>query len=101
MPSKNLFQGETDNMATMRRTGSGPIAAIGRACFAHRWWVLVAWLVIAAGGFSVAGKVFDRLSSDSGANSLESIQGYNQLSDRSQIGTDVMGEVTGVDPRSA
>src|SRR5215475_14439531 len=79
----------------------GVIAAIGRACFRHRWIVAGIWLLIAVGGFLASGPVADGLSNQPGANSLESVQGANVLSDHSQVGGTVLGEVTGVDPNSA
>jgi RND superfamily putative drug exporter len=62
--------------------------------------VLVAWLAIAVGGFFASGSVFSGLNSSSGGNSLESVQAYNILDKQSQVGDDVLGEVTGVDPKS-
>ena len=52
-------------------SGRGAIAAVGRACFRHRWLVLAAWLIIAAAGFLAAGPVSNGLSNEPGAKSIE------------------------------
>ena len=57
----------------------GAIATVGRACFRHRWLLLVIWLAVAAGGFLASGPVSAGLSDQPGANSLESIQASNVL----------------------
>ncbi len=80
---------------------SGPIAAIGRFSFRHRWWVLATWLLLAAIGFTMANRVFTGLSDKPGANSLESVQAYTVLSNESQVGGTVLGEVTHVDYRDS
>ena len=79
----------------------GAIAAVGRACFRHRWLLLVIWLAVAAGGFLASGPVSDGLSDQPGANSLESIQASNVLDKESKVGPTIAGEVTGIDPGSA
>ncbi|HEU0238160.1 MAG TPA: MMPL family transporter [Micromonosporaceae bacterium] len=82
-------------------TGRGAIAAVGRACFRFRWLVVVVWVAIAVAGFLASGPVSAGLSDEPGANSLESVQGDNILNNQSQVGPDVLGEVTGVDPTTA
>src|SRR4051794_1681262 len=78
----------------------GPVAAVGRFSYRHRWTVLAVWLVVAVGGFMASGKVFDGLSSNQGAGSLESIQGYHVLDRESTAGGTVIGEVKNIDPAS-
>ncbi|HEY2794319.1 MAG TPA: MMPL family transporter, partial [Micromonosporaceae bacterium] len=79
----------------------GPIAAVGRACFRNRWWVLAIWVVLAVAGVMASGRVFNGLSTEPGANQLESVQAYNVLQDQSKVGDQITGEVTGVDPAAA
>src|ERR1051325_6690088 len=79
----------------------GPVAAIGRFSYRHRWTVLVVWLVVAAGGFLASGPVFNHLNGGQGGTSLESIRGYHVLDAESTAGGTVVGEVTHVDPASA
>ena len=79
----------------------GPIAAVGRACFRHRWWVVAVWVILAVAGVMASGRVFNGLSSEPGANQLESVQAYTVLQDHSTVGDEVIGEVTGVDPKAA
>ena len=98
----------TDTSATRApaasRAAAAPrsaIAAVGRACFRHRWLLLVVWLAVATGGFLASGPVSDGLSDQPGANSLESIQASNVLDKESKVGPTIAGEVTGIDPGSA
>jgi RND superfamily putative drug exporter len=85
-------------MATDQSTARGALATIGRYCFRHRWLLLIVWLAVAAGGFLASGPVSNALSNQPGAHSLESVQGDTILSDQSQVGPTVLGEITGVDP---
>jgi putative drug exporter of the RND superfamily len=87
-------------VTTTTQRNRGWIAAVGRACFRRRWIVLAAWLAIAVGGFLASGSVFNGLKSTPGTNSLESVHAYSILDKQSQVGDDVLGEVTGVDPKS-
>src|SRR5215467_1944378 len=82
-------------------SGRGAIAAVGRACFRHRWLVLAAWLIIAAAGFLAAGPVSNGLSNEPGAKSIESVAGSDILSKQSQVGPNILGEVKGIDPGAA
>jgi RND superfamily putative drug exporter len=63
--------------------------------------VLAAWLIIGATGFLASGRVFDGLSNQPGATSLESVQGADLIDAQSQVGDTVLGELTGVDPKAA
>jgi len=75
-------------------------ARIGRWSFRHRWTVVAIWLVaVVIGGIS-AGPVFSSLSDNQGPSSLESIQGYNKLTDASTSAGTIDGVVQGVDPAS-
>ncbi|HEY3008518.1 MAG TPA: MMPL family transporter [Micromonosporaceae bacterium] len=87
-------------MTSTDTMGRGLIAGIGRLCFRRRWWICAAWLVIAVAGFLSAGRVFAGLSNEPGGASLESVRGANVLTNESQVGDSVVGEVVSVDPRA-
>jgi RND superfamily putative drug exporter len=85
---------------TTTQNNQGWIAAVGRACFRRRWIVVGIWLIVAVGGFFASGSVFNGLKSTPGADSLESVHAYSILDKQSHVGDSVLGEVTGVDPKS-
>jgi RND superfamily putative drug exporter len=76
------------------------VGRMGRWCFRHWAWVLVAWAVAVAGGIAATGPLFGRLADSRVPRHVESVIGSEML----DAGNDSAGTVTGVidevDPRS-
>jgi RND superfamily putative drug exporter len=59
------------------RVPTGLIARMGRWCFRHWAWVLLAWVAAVAAGVFATGPVFDRLAADNIPQDVESIRAYD------------------------
>ncbi|MDH6109908.1 RND superfamily putative drug exporter [Kitasatospora sp. MAP12-15] len=53
----------------------GRLAALGRACFRHRRWVLALWVAVLAVGVLIGGRVFDSTVAGTSSGSYESDRG--------------------------
>ncbi|WP_083975677.1 MMPL family transporter [Kitasatospora mediocidica] len=53
----------------------GRLAALGRACFRHRRWVLALWVGVLAVGVLIGGRVFDSTVASTSSGGYESAQG--------------------------
>ncbi|WP_051811996.1 MMPL family transporter [Kitasatospora sp. MBT63] len=53
----------------------GRLAALGRACYRHRRWVLGFWVVVLALGVLIGGRVFEGTVASTGAGGSESARG--------------------------
>ncbi|GAA4844451.1 MMPL family transporter [Kitasatospora terrestris] len=54
---------------------SGRLAALGRACFRHRRWVLAFWALVLAAGVLIGGRVFEGSVAATGSGGSESARG--------------------------
>jgi len=69
-------------------------------CYRHRFLVMLAWLVIFAGGIAASGPVFNKLNADSDVH-FESTDGYDALNAAATDGGTVIAVVDRVDPKAA
>ncbi|WP_280723037.1 MMPL family transporter [Kitasatospora sp. MAA4] len=53
----------------------GRLAALGRACFRHRRWVLALWVAVLAVGVLIGGRVFDSTVAGTSSGGYESARG--------------------------
>lgn len=53
----------------------GRLAALGRACFRHRRWVLALWVAVLAVGVLIGGRVFDSTVAGTSSGAYESDRG--------------------------
>jgi RND superfamily putative drug exporter len=79
----------------------GLIARVGRWCFRHRWWVVIAWALAVGAGVVAAGQVFDRLADNNNPRNIESVEAYDVLGAGDDNGGQVVGLVDKVDPRAS
>ncbi|WP_371496347.1 MMPL family transporter [Kitasatospora sp. NBC_00374] len=70
----------------------GRLAALGRACYRHRRWVLGFWVVVLALGVLIGGRVFEGTVASTGAGGSESARGEAVV----QAADPVQGTVTAV-----
>jgi putative drug exporter of the RND superfamily len=68
-------------------------ARLGRFCVRRRWFVLVAWVLVAVAGAAAAGPVFSVLESSRLSGRFESVRGYDRLNENAQFGQRVIGLV--------
>jgi len=71
---------------------SGRLAALGRACYRHRRWVLGFWAVVLAVGVLIGGRVFESSVASTAAGGSESARGTAVV----QTADPVKGTVTAV-----
>ncbi|MEV6207803.1 MMPL family transporter [Kitasatospora sp. NPDC051914] len=71
---------------------SGRLAALGRACYRHRRWVLAFWALILAAGVLIGGRVFESSVAGGGTGGSEAARGTAVV----QAADPVKGTVTAV-----
>lgn len=64
---------------------------VGRWCSGHPWWVLTAWVLLAAAGGLATGPLFARLADSGIPRHIESVAAYDVIS----AGDDSAGTVVG------
>ncbi|GAA1073739.1 MMPL family transporter [Kitasatospora arboriphila] len=70
----------------------GRLAALGRACFRHRRWVLAFWALVLAAGVLIGGRVFEGTVAGGGSGGSEAARGTAAV----QAADPVKGTVTAV-----
>jgi RND superfamily putative drug exporter len=93
-PAGHLTVGDAPASA---RRGS-KLARLGRFCFDHRRWVVLAWVLLFGAGIASSGTVTDRLGGEQGSSGWESIQAYTQLGEVSPYGERILAIVDGRTP---
>jgi RND superfamily putative drug exporter len=76
------------------------VGRVGRWCFRHWAWVLVAWALAVAGGIAATGPLFARLADSGVPRHVESVAGADALNAGDDSAGTVTGVIDGVDPRS-
>src|ERR1051325_6180609 len=76
------------------------LARTGRWCWRHRWWVLLMWSVIVAGGGLAAGPVSDSLVRNSRPAQVESIQAHSVVAAASGSSGELVGVLDRIDPHA-
>jgi RND superfamily putative drug exporter len=74
------------------------VGRVGRWCFRHWWWVLVAWAAAVTAGLLSVGPLFTNLSDGGPPNNVESVAVNNVLSQGASTGGTLYAVVSGVDP---
>jgi putative drug exporter of the RND superfamily len=77
------------------------VGRVGRWCFRHWAWVLVAWAVAVAAGIAATGPLFGRLVDSGVPPTVESVAGTTVLNAGNDSAGTVVGVVDGIDPASA
>jgi RND superfamily putative drug exporter len=79
-------------------------ARLGEFCFDRRRWIALAWLALALAGLVAGGALTDRLKTDQGTGSWESVRAYDKLRETAEYGTEIAAVVDGralTDPQLA
>ncbi len=77
---------------------TGVIGTIGRWCFGHWAWVLLAWTVAVGAGVWSIGPLFDRLADTRLPANVESVTANDVISQGNDSAGTVVGVVDGIDP---